>query len=348
MGQAESKYSALEKTLPDAKGKVFAITGTTSGTGFVAARTIANHNGTVFLLNRPSKRSEDSLQKLKEAVPNGTFVPIDCDLQDFASCRRACDEIRDNEHASEGLYCLCNNAGIMAVPDTITGDGYDVQMQTNHLSHFLITRELFPLLEKSANGPCGDARIVQHSSIAREGAAETGLEAPCLTKQEADGMLGGTKEGGSMTMEGPQFSRYSQTKLANTVFCHALNDKLQASNKTKILSLSAHPGVSVTNLADHLMPGWTGKMIMAIFRAMGRFQSAEDGAMGILRCAMAPPDSLKGGTLYGPAGEGMDGDGKAMAGDAVALPARPYETDKAAKDLLWELSETAIGAVFEV
>lgn len=36
------------------------------------------------------------------------------------------------------IYCLCNNAGIMARPDEATVDGYDTQMQTNHLSHFLL------------------------------------------------------------------------------------------------------------------------------------------------------------------------------------------------------------------
>ena len=53
----------------------------------------------------------------------------------------------------------------MALPDH-TEDGFDVQMQTNHLSHFLLTCELLPLLEKAANDS-GEARIVNHSSIAR-------------------------------------------------------------------------------------------------------------------------------------------------------------------------------------
>ena len=40
---------------------------------------------------------------------------------------------------------LVNNAGVMALPDVVTDDGYDVQMQTNHLSHFLLTSLLWPL-----------------------------------------------------------------------------------------------------------------------------------------------------------------------------------------------------------
>ena len=41
----------------------------------------------------------------------------------------------------------------------------DVQMQTNHLSHFLLTKELFPLLNLKAEA-VGEARIVNHSSMA--------------------------------------------------------------------------------------------------------------------------------------------------------------------------------------
>ena len=38
----------------------------------------------------------------------------------------------------------------MASDDVATEDGYDLQMQTNHLAHFLLTRELFEALEVAA------------------------------------------------------------------------------------------------------------------------------------------------------------------------------------------------------
>jgi len=73
-----NKFSTFEKNLPRVDGKVFVITGTTSGTGYIAAKTAAQHGGDVFLLNRPSGRAEKSLAKLREEVPGAKFIPVDC------------------------------------------------------------------------------------------------------------------------------------------------------------------------------------------------------------------------------------------------------------------------------
>ena len=88
---------------------------------------------------------------------------VDCDLADFDSVRRAAAQVAA-ETKDSGLDCLCNNAGVMALADRATKDGYDVQMQTNHLSHFLLTRELYPVLLKAAELR-EEARIVNHLSI---------------------------------------------------------------------------------------------------------------------------------------------------------------------------------------
>ena len=55
---------------------------------------------------------------------------------------------------------------MQAADVTITEEENEIQMQTNHLSHFLLTNELFPLIFAGSKEH-GDARIVQHSSAAR-------------------------------------------------------------------------------------------------------------------------------------------------------------------------------------
>ena len=45
----------------------------------------------------------------------------------------------------------------------MTEDGYEAQFQVNHLSHFLLTLELLPIILDTAS-ECGDCRIVIVSS----------------------------------------------------------------------------------------------------------------------------------------------------------------------------------------
>ena len=172
-------YDDFIQKIPCQKGKTFAITGTTSGTGFVAAKTIAQKQGRVILLNRKSDRSTSAFEALQKSCPNSELINIECDLSSFVSVRKAVKEIF--LYTEDGLDVLCNNAGVMALKDLATVDGFDIQMQTNHLSHFLLTKALFPLLIK-ASQKHNDARIVNHSSIARLGVKS--LEQKYLEKEE--------------------------------------------------------------------------------------------------------------------------------------------------------------------
>ena len=347
-----TKFDTFESSLPNVDGKVFVITGTTSGTGYIAAETVAKHGGEVLLLNRSSSRSKSSYVKLQESVPDGKFVPIDCDLQDFNSVRSAVKDIKSKGYNE--IYCLANNAGIMAVDDTITKtDKCEVQMQTNHLSHFLLTKELFPLIVAGSK-KYGDARIVQHSSIARHSTPNNiGLEEKYFTKQEKDGQLGGNIDTGFM--KGGKYERYQQTKLANSVFMYCLHDKLNIMRGKKsttttndeeekayknVSSLCAHPGVSRTGLFDHLQDGgfFSANIVLPIVNTLF-LQSAADGSMGLLKSMMDTKNNIKCGTLYGP---------KMMAGYAIPNPPKSYEIDQKAKDMLWRTSEEATGVKFDL
>lgn len=164
---ADVQLPGLVASLPSQKGKVVVISGTTSGTGFVAAGVAAGLGAHVVLLNRLSARSKASLEKLQRERGEANFTDVACDLQDFASVRAAAATI-SKHFADVGIDVLINNAGVMALPDTRTKDGFEIQMQTNHLSSFLLVKELLPLLEK-ASGRTGQARIVNHSSGAAKG-----------------------------------------------------------------------------------------------------------------------------------------------------------------------------------
>jgi len=198
-------------SLPSLEGKVIAITGASmpNGLGFICARTLAQKGARVILLNRTSERSAAAEKALLDAVPETNISTVECDLASFDSVRKAC-KILNEKLKDCGLDVLCNNAGVMALADEATVDGYDIQMQTNHLSHFLLCKELYVLLEKAAQLR-GEARIVHHSSQARfMGGA---LDARYLGRN--GGSLGGNSS--SMLCGGARWTRYGQTKLANVV-----------------------------------------------------------------------------------------------------------------------------------
>jgi NAD(P)-dependent dehydrogenase (short-subunit alcohol dehydrogenase family) len=182
------------------------------------------------------------------------------------------------------------------------------------LSHFLLTKELLPLLKK-AKELRGDARIVNHSSMARNGAL---LKAEYFQKDKS-GSLGGDSLGG-------KWERYHQSKLAQPLYTLSLANKLK---DIGIIAACAAPGYSATGL-QHSSQGMGGFMWTRIIS-----QSAEDGAMPLLQCAFGK--GVVSGDFYEP-GKWMN-----TVGPAVKVELGKECTDEGSQKLLWEVSEEAVG-----
>jgi NAD(P)-dependent dehydrogenase (short-subunit alcohol dehydrogenase family) len=320
MPQIETKHlpTVIADHSQDMTEKVVVITGTTSGTGYICAREVAKKGAKVILLNRKSQRAERSLKALQAEVPNAHFESIECDLQNYASVEDAIAWIKAKY---EVIDVLVNNAGVMALEDKATTDGYDVQMQTNVLSHFLLTKELFPLIAKSTEG-----RIVNHSSGARLGGP---LKSEYFGKN--GGNLGGdgTKEE-NFQFQGPRWERYHQTKLANAVFTYVLKEKLEKAGIVNVMPLFAHPGLALTEL--QVTSAATGGMDKDA-EFMNQAQSAEDGASGIIRAAMDP--EAKSGNFYGPTA--------GWSGFPDVLTPEELLYDPSNIQIFWEGCEKAVG-----
>ena len=327
-------FPAFRSSLPSMSGRTVVITGTTSGTGKVAARAVAELGAKVLLLNRASSRSDASFAELGEAVPDAVLHQVECDLQSFKSVTAAAARVR--ELCPEGVHVLANNAGVMALSDVATTDGFDVQMQTNHLSHFLLTRELMPLLERAAKAS-GDARVVNHSSVARMAPSKT-LRPEYLEKKGGD--LGGDGSGfQNATFRGPRWLRYNQSKLANCAFTAALHHKLQ-DRGSSVKAFVAHPGLANTNLQQtSVKEGGMGATLTSMMMRMS--QSTEDGAMGLIS-GMCLPGAVSG-QFYGPGSSATS-----MKGEAKPFALERYYDNAATRDLLWQKSEEAVGGPFAV
>lgn len=319
MGQAPSKktvkhYNDFVEKLPSLEGKTVAITGCTTGTGKVAAMTFVRKGAkNVILLNRPSERATKVQEEIAaEAGDNTKVEHVDCDLQDFDSVRKAIETIKEKH---EALDILCNNAGIMATEDKATKDGYDNQMQTNQLSHFLLTKELYPLLKK-AQELRGKAVVAMHTSDLRKN-----------KKRAIDGKYLG-KNGGDLGGNDPKYSkganwiRYQQSKLANTCFAVELRDRFGDSG---LIASAAAPGIAITNLQQNT-PAMTGKEIF-----LRLAQSAEDGTMPILSACMMSENGDFWDPKYG------------LAGKAVKKIYNKLDLDEDNRNIVWEKCEEAVG-----
>ena len=76
-------YYDFVSNIKDQSGKFFAITGTTTGTGYYAALAIGKKGGTVLLLNRESERSIKAFSNLRSKNPHTNYINIDI----INSCR---------------------------------------------------------------------------------------------------------------------------------------------------------------------------------------------------------------------------------------------------------------------
>src|SRR4051812_37846683 len=128
---SSSKWTSAD--LPDLSGRTIVVTGASSGLGAVTARELARAGAHVVLAVRDVAKGE----AVAASLPGAREVrPLD--LASLASVRTFA------EGWSGDLDLLVNNAGIMAVPQGLTADGFELQLGTNHLGHFALTNLLLP------------------------------------------------------------------------------------------------------------------------------------------------------------------------------------------------------------
>jgi NAD(P)-dependent dehydrogenase (short-subunit alcohol dehydrogenase family) len=96
------------------------------------------------------------LAKARAALAGANVALAELELDSLASVRRFA---RWFDSTYPALHVLVNNAGVMACPFGRTQDGFERQLGTNHLGHFLLTGLLVPRLVAGA-----PARVVSVSS----------------------------------------------------------------------------------------------------------------------------------------------------------------------------------------
>jgi NAD(P)-dependent dehydrogenase (short-subunit alcohol dehydrogenase family) len=289
-----SKWTAQD--LPSLENRTFVVTGANSGIGLVAARALAGAGARVVLAVRDTAKGDRAAASI-----DGRAEVRRLDLADLASVRAFAD-------AWEGdLDVLVNNAGVMAVPERRTKDGFEMQIGTNHLGHFALTNLLLPRITD---------RVVTVSS----GAHRIGSIRLDDLNWERDGYQ--------------RWRAYGQSKLANLLFTSELQRRLDATGST-VRALAAHPGYAATNLQNR-----TESLLQNSLMAVGNRVLAQSDEMGALPTLYAATQDLPGDSYVGPDGFQEQRGHPTLVGRSGAA------RDTATAQKLWTLSEELTGVAF--
>ena len=152
-----------EKDLPDQTGRHIVITGGNRGIGLEAVKKFLAAGAHVIIGCRRPSNLEAALLKCRTAgLTGGSYKCVELDLMSMKSVRKFAEVIISKNIP---IHVLVNNAGIMFGPRKETINGFESQMATNYLGHFLLTSLLFPQLRR-AGRPDNFSRIVNVSSVA--------------------------------------------------------------------------------------------------------------------------------------------------------------------------------------
>ncbi len=260
------------------QNKTAIITGASSGLGLETTKALVAKGFKVLMVSRGEEKLLEAANQIRQSHPDANISEHVVDVSNL-------DQVRNFAKAIDHkVDLLMNNAGLMGPDFSLSIDGIESQMATNHVGHFLLTAELMENLERA------QGRVVHLSSVVhRKGKFQE------LTPQV---LQGAKKE------QYDKWQRYADTKLACLLFGRELDLRLKQAG-SKVISVTAHPGWAVTGLQKnhpHTLDPFA--------------QDAQTGARSQILAATDP--TLGGGEFIGPKFE-LWGEPKQIRGSKRSL-----------------------------
>ena len=236
------------------RGRVIVITGANSGLGLQSSLILAQAGASIAMGCRNVTKGIIAKEAILAHVPDARLNVYELDLASFQSVKKFASEVKKDYRR---IDVLMNNAAEMALARREdTKDGNERQMQTNHLSHFLLTSLLLSSMSK-------EGRIVNVGSAAYILAANDFIDHDFQSSKRYI-----------------PFIAYGNTKACNLYFTYELNRRLNVTG-SKIKAIVTHPGYTATNLQVNRYPFWS--IANALFA-----MKVEDGALSQIIASVDP------------------------------------------------------------
>jgi len=251
------------------EGKTIVITGGGRGIGEQAVKKLVRLGARVIMGCRSPEVVKKKFYDLNnEDSCNGYVEVYHLDLMSLSSVRTFAKTVTSLDCP---LHVLINNAGIMFGDRKETEDGFECQLATNYLGHFLLSHLLLPVLEKTGQEDTL-ARIVNVSSAAHYCGSWMNFSDLHLRN-----------------MYSPE-QAYGNSKAAQIMFTSHLSTILKT-QMSPVQVFSIHPGVVYTDL--HINVAWV-KIFSFIAKLL--MKTAEQGGDTVVHAALDP--GLKGHQVY--------------------------------------------------
>ncbi|KAJ3863906.1 NAD-P-binding protein [Lentinula novae-zelandiae] len=259
-----SRKVITENDLVDLHGKVALVTGGNTGIGYATIEFLAQKGAKVYMASRSKEKAQKAIKEIEaelqksggEAESKGSIHWFKLELSDPRSVKEAATEFLAKEErldmlaarvlstnsASFGPYKL-NEDGLLDImvvkyasncsfTRTLSVLMY-LRVTYSHISHFVLTETLLPLLKRTASFEDSDVRIVNVSSLAHTRVKpDLFIGKESLNRQYGDSVTG-------------YLDTYGNTKLANILHLKHLQTRLNAES-AGITCLAVHPGAVMT------------------------------------------------------------------------------------------------------
>lgn len=259
--------------IPDLHGKVAVITGANGGLGLASAKALAGKGAHVVMATHNQKKATDAREGILLAHPAASLENIGLDLGSLASVEEAADQIIAAHDHVDILMC---NAGVMAMPQSTTVDGFDAQFGINVLGHWALIGRLMPVILATPG-----ARIVTLSSTAQHMGHSVNPADPHMRERY------------------DPWRMYGQSKLAMRHLAMGLQERFDRAG-VDAKALSAQPGLTNSDLQSTTRAHGAGGLLGAMSESWAELtgMSTDRGALSQLRAATDP--DAPGGGFYGP------------------------------------------------